>query len=261
MCAVEGGLGLGLIITAGGIGGMAAATCVRLGTGLLFLVATSALIELRTMRPDVGCGCFGDFSTAPVSGRTLARSALLAVAALATIGLPKVEAPKTGGDGFLLLGIFCAELLLIGALSPEVGEGLIRLGYSEPCELRDVPSARTLIALRGSKQWRKYSGFATSDVPTDVWRELCWRYVVYPGSYDGRPADLVFAVFLQQRRPVVHAALVAADTGLPLPWPMTPGDDSRSAPRTRSQSALRLSAAAVAPVTSPRTDMPLSRDL
>ena len=160
-------------------------------------------------------------------------------------------APKTSGDGFLLLGIFCAELVLIGALSPEVGEGLIRLGYSEPCELRDVPSARTLLALRGSKQWRRYSGFATSEVPSDVWRELCWRYVVYPGSYDGRPADLVFAVFLQQRRPVIHAAVVAADTGLPLPWPMTATGDRRPAPPSRRRFALRLSGA-VAPASSAR---------
>ena len=107
-----------------------------------------------------------------------------------------------------LLAILCAELVLIGALSPEVGEGLIRLGYSEPCELRDMPATRTLMALRRSKQWRRYAGLITSDVPADVWRELCWRYVVYPSSYDGRPADLVFAVFLQQRRPAIHAALV-----------------------------------------------------
>ena len=47
MCAIEGGLGLGLILTAGRIGAGPAATCVRLGAVLLFLVATSALIELR----------------------------------------------------------------------------------------------------------------------------------------------------------------------------------------------------------------------
>ena len=75
---------------------------------------------------------------------------------------------------------------MIAALSPEVGEGLIRLGYSEPCELRTLPSARTLAALRRSKHWRRYSGLITSDTPGDVWRELCWRYVVYPGRLDGQ---------------------------------------------------------------------------
>ena len=219
LCAVEGGLGLGLIITARGAGGTTAATCIRIAAGLLFLVATSTLIELRTVRPDVGCGCFGDFSTAPVSGRTIARSALLAVAALSTIDLGSISASHVGRAGIQLLVFLGAEMLVIGALSPEVGEGLIRLGYSEPCELRDVPSLRTLAALRRSKQWRRYSDLITSDVPADVWRELCWRYVVYPSSYQERPADLVFAVFLQHRRPAIHAALVDAGTGLSLPWP------------------------------------------
>jgi Methylamine utilisation protein MauE len=244
MCAIEAGLGVGLIITAAGPGDKAAAG-VRIGAGLLFLIATSALIELRTVRPDVGCGCFGEFSTAPVSGRTIARSALLAIGALSTIDLDPIRVPRTTGAGLELLAFLCAELLVIGALSPEVGEGLIRLGYSEPCELRDVPSSRTLTALRRSKQWRRYAGLITTDMPADVWRELCWRYVVYPTSYQERPAYLVFAVFLPHRRPVVHAALVDAGTGLPLPsstatggerrhaTPPVPGGDTAAAPEQR----------------------------
>jgi hypothetical protein len=261
LCAIEGGLGLGLIITAGGLGGLPAATCVRLGAGLLFLVATSTLIELRTVRPDVGCGCFGDFSTAPVSGRTIARSALLAVAALSTIDLGAVSAAQVGRAGIELLVFLGAELLVIGALSPEVGEGLIRLGYSEPCELRDVPSLRTLAALRRSKQWRRYSGLITSDVPSDVWRELCWRYVVYPSSYQERPADLVFAVFLQHRRPTIHAALVDAGTGLSLPCPAAPGGESRPAPPVPGQVPLRLPAGTAAGPTGARADLPVYTDL
>jgi hypothetical protein len=250
VCVVEFVLGLGLIGTAGSIVAapssdpdfLAPATLFRLGAGLLFLIATSALIELRTVRPDVGCGCFGDFSTAPVSGRTIARSAFLAVAILSTIGLRAISVPHTGRADLELLAIVCAELLLIGSLSPEVGEGLIRLGYSEPCELRAVPSPRTLAALRRSKQWRRYAGLIASDVPTDVWRELCWRYVVYPSSYEERQADLVFAVFLQHRRPVVHAALVDADTGQPLPWPITPGGKIRP-PGARAPDATEVLAA------------------
>jgi hypothetical protein len=178
VCAVEGGLGLGLILTAGHwIWSAGLATTVRAGTGLFFLIATTALIELRQTRPDVGCGCFGDFSTAPVSGRTLARSALLAAAAFATIGLAPITRP-TSGVAYESLGVFCAELLLIAALSPEVREALIRLGYSEPCEVRTVPTARTLTLLRRSKSWRRSAGLMTADLPVDVWRELCWRYVV-----------------------------------------------------------------------------------
>jgi len=233
LSAIECGFGLGLIITAWGIGGTAMATCVRLGTSLLFLVATSALIELRAVRPDVGCGCFGDFSKAPVSGRTIARSALLAAAALSTICLLPIRVPRTGGAGLELLAFLCIELLVVGALSPEVGEGLIRLGYSEPCELRDVPSARTIATLRRSKQWRRYAGLLASDAPVDVWRELCWRYVVYPSSYPDRQADIIFAVYLQHRHPVIHAALVDSGTGLRLPWPggPRPGGLQRAGPR------------------------------
>ena len=217
MCAVEGGLGVGLILSAGSrIGAGAPAACVRLGVFLLFVVATCALIELRQTRPDVGCGCFGDFSTAPVSGRTLARSALLALGALATIGLHPIRIPASAAAAGELFAIMCIELILIGVLSPEINEGLIRLGYSEPCELREIPSVRTLAALRRSKQWRRYAGLISADEPADIWRELCWRYVVYPGSYNGRPTDLVFAVFLQQRHPPVHVALIDVATGLPL---------------------------------------------
>ncbi len=259
VCVIECSLGLGLIITAGGAGGMRAATCVRIGACLLFLVATSALIELRTVRPGVGCGCFGDFSSAPVSGRTITRSALLAAAALSTVGMHALKPPHTRGAVLEPLAFLCIELLVIGALSPEVGEGLIRLGYSEPCELRAVPPARTLAALRRSKQWRWYASLIGSDVPVDVWRELCWRYVVYPSSYQERPADLVFAVFLQHRRPAVHAALVDAATGLPLPWPTAPTGPRRAAPPQGV--GLRLPAGMAATPAGAHADMPLSTDL
>jgi hypothetical protein len=262
VCALEAGLGIGLILTAGHcVWSAELATSVRAGTGLLFLIATTTLIELRQTRPDVGCGCFGDFSTAPVSARTLARSALLTVAALAIIRLPPISALPSLKVGLATLGVFCAEVVLIAALSPEVGEGLIRLGYSEPCEVRIVPSARTLVLLRRSKSWRRYAGLITADLPVDVWRELCWRYVVYPASYLGQPAEIVFAVFLQQRRPAVHAALVDGVTGLPVPWPAARTRSARSLLGSR-RPALRLSPAIASPsVPAPQADLPLSSDL
>jgi len=219
LCLVEGGLGVGLLLTAGRFGRNNPADGIRLASCLLFVVATCALIELRQSRPDVGCGCFGDFSTSPVNSRTLARSALLAIASLSTIMLRPITWPRTTAGALGLLAILGAEVLLIGVLSPEVGEGLIRLGYTEPCELRNVPAARTLAVLRRSKHWRRYSGLITSEVPEDVWRELCWRFVVYPARYQDRQTDVVFAVFLQHRRPVVHVALVDSSTGAPLEWP------------------------------------------
>ena len=48
--------------------------------------------------------------------------------------------------------------------------------------------------------------------PSDVWREGCWRFVVYPGSTRGRPVDIVFAFYLQSRSPAIRSAVLDADT-------------------------------------------------
>jgi hypothetical protein len=259
--AIEFSLGLGLILSAGAIGGKSPGMAFRAAACLFFIVATCALVELRVIRPDVGCGCFGDLSTAPASLRAIARSALLAIAALATIPLGSIKAPLKAADIAELLGILAAELLVMGALSPEIGEGLIRLGYSEPCELQIVPSGRTLAALHRSRQWHRHSGLITSAGPADMWRELCWRYVVYPASYDNRAANLVFAVFLKYHRPAIRAALVDATSGQPLPWPETTTRSRllrRSAPAPMTRLAAELAASPAAPV---RADLPLSTDV
>jgi hypothetical protein len=221
-CAVEFACGVALIVTAGGLGRGGPATAVRLATSLLFLVATCALIELRTSHPETGCGCFGEFSRAPVSGRTLARSAFFAAAALGTIGLPPLRAPHPGADAARLLGIFAIELVVIALLSPELGEALTRLGYSEPCELRRLPTVRTLAALRRSSQWRKRAWLITTEVPVDMWRELCWRYVVFPARIGDRATEIIFAVYLRPHRPVINSALVDSATGEVLAWPAAP---------------------------------------
>jgi hypothetical protein len=255
---IECAIGVGLILTAGQLGTGAPATAVRLAAGLLFLVATSALIELWTSRADVGCGCFGDFSTTPVSLRTIGRSALLAAASLWTIGMRPLAPPHGGAVAELVIAGL-AELVVLGALSPEIGEALIRLGYSEPCELHDVPVDRTTSALHRSKQWRRARSLIASDLPADVWRELCWRYLVYPARDADGKADIVFAVALRSRRPAVKYAVVHRSTGQPLPSP-TPTAGGRKAAR-RMHPARILSA-----LTSPRRrsgqpDMPLSTDL
>ncbi|MGH3302995.1 MAG: MauE/DoxX family redox-associated membrane protein [Streptosporangiaceae bacterium] len=259
LCLVELSLGAGLVLTAGPIGEGPPATSIRLASCLFFVVATCALVELRASRPEVGCGCFGNLSTAPVGARTIARSALLALAGLATIGLPAIGRPAVV-SAIQLVALLVVEMLLIGALSPEIGEGLIRLGYSEPCELRDVPAQRTLAALRRSRPWRRYSPLITSDAPADVWRELCWRYVVYPSAHDGMPADLVFAIYLQQRRPAIRVALVDSVTGQTLPWPASPTARGRVRPRY-ARASWPAVGAATTPTAPVRTDMPLSTDV
>jgi hypothetical protein len=118
--------------------------------------------------------------------------------------------------------IFAVEFAVIGALSPELGEGLVRLGYAEPCELRTLAEERTLTALRRSAQWRRHAGMITTDEPADMWREMCWRYVVFPSRHADREAEIVFAVYLRQRRPAVLSALVDTATGAVLPWPALP---------------------------------------
>ncbi len=196
MCATELGLGLMLIATAGPLTAWpAAATLVRLGVVLLFATATAALIELRAHRLDVGCGCFGDLSSTPVSMRTIARSGLLTIAAAASVGVPPLRL-TTGGiipgalhgtlEARLLVALVAVEVALLGALSPELGEALVRLGYREPCERRTLSARRTLAALRSSRVWRRHAALLTSAEPTDMWRELCWRYLVFPGEV-GRP--------------------------------------------------------------------------
>lgn len=221
LCAVELGLGIGLIITVAGVGGTVAARLIRFGTVLLFVVATFALLELRSVRPDIGCGCFGEFSSTPISGRVVARSTLLAIAAAGTISLKAMKLHFLGHDAGLLLLLLAAELVLFGALSPEIRDVLVRIGYSAPCELRVTSPEQTIATLERSKQFRRHAGLLARREPADVWRELCWRYVAYPSRYNGRDAELVFAVYLQQRRPAVLAALVDAATGSVIPWPAT----------------------------------------
>jgi len=223
MCATEFSLGLMLIATAGPFTVRpAAATVVRLGVVLLFATATAALLELQAHRLDVGCGCFGDVSSAPVSMRTIARSGLLTVAAAASVGVPPL---RLTGDGImpgalhgtlearLLVALVAVEVALLGALSPELGEALVRLGYREPCERRTVSPRRTFAALRSSAAWRRHAALLTSAEPADMWRELCWQYLVFPGEVDGREADIVFAVYARRWSPPIRAAVIDPLTG------------------------------------------------
>lgn len=215
MFAAELVLGVGLIATAGRIGDQhpsLPATVIRTGTALFFLIAVGALNEMRQRRPDSGCGCFGELSETPVGWRTIARAGVLCASAVATLGLPPLRMPASPAEAELWLAVLAFELALVAFLSPELAEIMVRLGYSEPCELRRLPVGRTLDALRGSSQWRRYAGQITTDIPADVWREGCWRFVVYPGMARGRPVDVVFAVYLQSRRPPIRAAILDADT-------------------------------------------------
>lgn len=239
MCATELGLGIALIVTAGSLGAGAPAMIVRAGVSVLFLIAVGALVELRERRPDAGCGCFGDLSVTPVGARTISRSAVLATAALATIGQPPLQMPASGRTAALWITVLVAELLLLAALSPELSEAMVRLGYSEPCEVRRISVDRTLAALASSAAWRRHAGLVGGDgqdtAPIDIWREGCWRYLVYTGEVGGRPVHVAFAVYLRSRRSPVRVAVLDAVsgevlTGAPRSRPAPDRETSRPTP-------------------------------
>jgi hypothetical protein len=220
-------LGIGLLVTAERFGAGVPAMAVRSAVALLFATAVGALHELRSRRPEAGCGCFGDLSDTPVSWRALGRSVLLCVAAIGCVGVPPLRMPTSTDQAVLLLVTATAELGALIALSPEASEVMVRLGYSEPCEVRRLPMSRTLGALRASSHWRRYRKYITAMEPSDAWREGCWRYVVFPGIVAERPVEVVFAVYLQPRRPPVRAAIIDATSG-EIPARVVPAQ--RSAP-------------------------------
>ena len=218
LCAGELALGGGLLLTAGPLaaGPLSAgpaAHAIRSATALLFGTAVGALHELRARQPDAGCGCFGDLSDTPVSWRVMTRSALLCAAAIAAIGVPPLHRPASAGQALTMLAVAATELVVIAILSPEVGEIMVRLGHSEPCEVRRVPVSRTLAALHGSAPWRHYRHHLLATDPIDVWREGCWRYAVFPGTVDGRRVEVVFAVYLEPRHPQVRAGIADPEAG------------------------------------------------
>jgi hypothetical protein len=216
VCAGELALGVGLLVTAGGLGGGDLASTIRSMTALLFGTAVGGLHVLRTRRPEAGCGCFGELSETPVTWRTMTRAALLCAAALSSIGVPSLRMPHSPGQAAAFLAVVAAELAVLAALSPELGQLMVRLGHAEPCEVRRVPVARTLAVLRASPPWLQCSPYLLSDTPADIWREGCWRFLAFPGVLANQRVDVVFAVFLMGRRVPVRFGVLAADAPLQL---------------------------------------------
>ena len=207
VCLTELSLGAGILLTSGRAW-RGWADGVRLATALFFLIAMCAVVELREFRPDLGCGCFGDLSGRPPGLRSVLRAGLLGAAALVSISGGELALPPAGPAAALDLGILVAEFLLVAAVSPEVGEVLARLGHTEPCELRAAPPQRALTALHRSRAWRRRARLVSRDTPADMWRELCWWYLVYPGWDGTGECDIVFAVEVRPRRPAIHSAVV-----------------------------------------------------
>ena len=217
LCATEVVLGAGLLLTAGRLGAGPPALVARGASVLLFGTAAAALYQLRARRPEAGCGCFGELSRTPVSWRVITRAALLCAAAIAAVGVPPLRMPDSAGQAWLILAVVAAELAVIAVLSPEIGQVMARLGHEDPCELREVPVGRTLAALRASAPWRRYRDLIVAAAPADVWREGCWRFVVFPGVLASRRVDVVFAVHLAGRGAPVRVGLLDTDVVIAAP--------------------------------------------
>ena len=100
-------------------------------------MSTYVLWELRRRRPDVGCGCFGEVSAAPVGLRSLGRTIVLTA-----MSAGMLQTPEASGWS-MLTGITWTHapaaiggLLVLLALSPEIEEAAARLRYRAPCEQR-----------------------------------------------------------------------------------------------------------------------------
>jgi hypothetical protein len=218
LCATELVLGVALLLTAARAGAGTPALAARAAAALLFGIAAGALHELRARQPNAGCGCFGELSSTPVSWRVIARATLLFVAALFSVGAPPLRMPDSAGQAWLTLAAAAAELAVLAALSPEVGQVMLLLSHADPCELREVPVGRTLSKLRASTSWRRYHRFLVAAAPVDVWREGCWRFVVYPGMLASRRVDVVFAVHLAGRGAPVRVGMLDTGAGFATFW-------------------------------------------
>ncbi|MDL4773604.1 MULTISPECIES: MauE/DoxX family redox-associated membrane protein [Thermomonosporaceae] len=232
----EGVLGLALLVTSH--------LSVRIATMVAFAAATWVVGELRVRRPDAGCGCFGGLSSKPAGRRSVLRAMLFTAAAIASLGAPHagLDVLRTGHARMGL--VLVVELALFAALSPELsalllprglpralrrgggGSGHRGAGQGErqdvprgarrgvrhrpvvPCARRRSPLAETYATLYDSPAWAAHENTIASAVPLDVWREGCWRFVVFQARADGRDLEAVFAVSTSQYDRTVRAALV-----------------------------------------------------
>jgi hypothetical protein len=208
-CLLETVLAVALLTATGALGEAA-----RLLTALVFAVSVVLLLVARRRDPEAGCGCFGGLSRAPIGWRTLTRTSLLAVAALATVGLAptgwQVAAEPTPVHG-AVLGV---QLLLLALLSPELREAAARITSTEPCALREVSERRTTRRLRRSEVWRTNAKVMLKSEPEETWRHGCWRFLRYDGLRHGHRVDVIYAVRIGgPRRTGVRAVLVDRESG------------------------------------------------
>src|SRR6266700_3252166 len=182
---------------------------------LVVLDATS-LFPPRLRRPATMAVCFTELCLGAgilaTSGRSFhgqADGVRLATALFFLIAMcAMVELRESRPD----LGCGC-----FGELSskPPGPRSLLRTGLLATSALASIhggeltlPPAGPTAALRRSRIWRRHAGLVADAVPADMWRELCWWYLVYPGRNGTGECDIVFAVEVRPRRPAIRAAVV-----------------------------------------------------
>jgi hypothetical protein len=207
VAAAEGVLGAALLTTRLGV--------VRLASVVFFATATSVVAERMRRGAEEGCGCFGTLSDAPPGRRGVVRAALMTACAVVAAEVPRSGLEVVWWASPQLLVVLAAEVAFFLALSPELAVVVERSRRHIPCELRDVPLAETYETLRASSAWRGNSGLLTSAEPSEVWRELCHRFVVYPAEIGGQPGDVVFAVPIGGRPRSVRVGVVVDPVGEP----------------------------------------------
>lgn len=203
VAVVEGCLGVALLVTAHPVA--------RLGTIVVFFVATSVVFELRGRKADTGCGCFGGLSITPVEARTVLRACLFLAVAVAVVAVPATGLDVIRHGTGWHAAIAAGELAVLAALSPEIGVLVARRRERIPCEHRTVPLSETFAILHASDQWRTHSPLIVTADPADMWRELCWRFLVYGGKQDDEDVEIVFAVSTDEHDHAVKAAIVRPD--------------------------------------------------
>lgn len=207
----EGALGIALLV--------APHISVRVTATLLFAVATWLVVELRELCPEAGCGCFGALSREPIGKRDIARPVFLTACAAASLGAAEAGIDVLAGAQAPVIALLAAELAVFAALSPELA-ALFRRRPPVPCDRRRSPLAESLEKLGDSDPWRRHRRMLTTPEPADVWREGCWRFLVFPGRLDDQPVEVVFAVSTGQRDRTVRG------TVLGLRPESRPGEDS-----------------------------------
>ncbi|WBB69970.1 MauE/DoxX family redox-associated membrane protein [Micromonospora sp. WMMD812] len=173
----------------------------------------------RRVAPASSCGCLSA-STAPVSGRSLARAGLLVaaggLATLATGGWLAALAGRPVDGGAVLL----VELAAVVALSPELDRAWLlplrqlRVRLTHPLRGGSgVPLLASVQQLQLSDAYRRVAPLLRSDV-REHWDDGGWRFVGHAARYQGRPVTAVFAVPLADPEPgSVRVAVVDDASG------------------------------------------------